>query len=76
LNGEAAALMMRDKPAYEQRVKGSDISIWNWLVNFSCNETWEKILIFLFWIKFHWWFYPLGRNPWSALVHYGIHTAS
>lgn len=24
LNGEAAALMMRDRPAYEQRVKGSD----------------------------------------------------
>lgn len=26
LNGEAAALMMRDRPAYEQRVKGSSPS--------------------------------------------------
>ena len=25
LNGEAAALMMRDRTAYDQRVKGSDI---------------------------------------------------
>lgn len=27
LNGEAAALMMRDRTAYEQRVKGNDPSL-------------------------------------------------
>lgn len=27
LNGEAAALMMRDRTSYEQRVKGNDIPL-------------------------------------------------
>lgn len=33
LNGEAAALMMRDRAAYEQRVKGNE--------NFFLSETWK-----------------------------------
>lgn len=36
LNGEAAALMMRDRPIYEQRVKG-EVNIFNFLFLFVQN---------------------------------------
>lgn len=37
LNGEAAALMMRDRTAYEQRVKGNNPSFGNGILNIYCH---------------------------------------
>nr|XP_019705834.1 ubiquitin-conjugating enzyme E2 4 [Elaeis guineensis] len=52
LNGEAAALMMRDRPAYEQKVKGVrfikfilDLSFWNRYFFSIC--IWIHLLIIL-----------------------------
>lgn len=46
LNGDAAALMMRDRPAYEQKVKGNTFCTSICLVVPCSKLDWEFIKIF------------------------------
>lgn len=47
LNGEAAALMMRDRTAYEQRVKGIHPFQESWILDYALLVLLKKSLRFL-----------------------------